>query len=516
MAVIVVGEAVARGRKLLEEDKVQEAANHFNFLFNNDPENAVYPYYLGCCYQKLDLDGLAIACFKDCLSKDAAFPEAWSNMGFTYFKMQEKYTARECWERSVLIGDTEEYAKSRESDFVRQQRSEFLVNLATTYIAEGTPEIAIKLLDKAIEIDDNANAHWNKGLALLEMGNYKDGWPEYDQGERNDKAHQRCYNDIADPKTPLWTGPNPDLLEKPTVVVYGEQGIGDEIMFSSMIPDMMKDCKVIIDAHPRLASIFRESFPGVPVYGTRKDKQVSWAGWSNVDYKISLGSLGRFYRNSRDEFPGTPYIAPDPKLVAYYGEQLGLLSDKPKIGISWKGGIKKTGKNQRIIPMDKLKTLFDLDADFISLQYDDNAQHEVDKHNEGSDSFIHHWPFAIAHYDHTAALVKNLDFIVSVPQSVVHLAGGVGVPTIQLCPKKALWQMGVYGQNMPWYDSVVNIWQKEAGHWDEPLERAKELLTRLLFTVKDIREQDVTNGSSSESELDQRELQEPEQQVTPI
>jgi hypothetical protein len=508
MAIVVVEDAVAHGRKLLiDENKPKEAADYFNFLFNNDPENSIYPYYLGCCYQKLDLDGLAVACFKDCLSKDPDFPEAWSNMGFVYFKMQEKYIARNCWEHAVMIGDTEKYAKTRQTDFVREQRSEFLVNLATTYIAEGTPETAIKLLDKAIEIDDNANAHWNKGLALLEMGKYQEGWPEYDQGERNDLAHQRCYNNLQDPKTPLWDG-----TPGQTVVVYGEQGIGDEIMFASMIPDLAKDCKVIIDAHPRLADIFRGSFPGMPIYGTRKDKQVVWAGWSTVDAKISLGSLGRYYRNKAEDFPGTPYITPDPKLVAHYGEQLRLLSDKPKIGISWKGGIKKTGKNQRIIPMDKLRQLFDLDADFISLQYDENAQHEVDKFNESTDLTIHHWPFAIAHYDHTAALIKNLDFIISVPQSVVHLAGAIGVPTIQLCPKRALWQMGVYGQNMPWYNSVINIWQTEAGDWDDCLERALEMLKKLL-TTKD--EQDVTDRSSSELELDQQRICEPEQTVTP-
>lgn len=491
MALIVVDDAIDKGRKLLlDEKKPQEAANYFNFLFNNDPQNASYPYYLGCCYQMLDLDALAVACYKDCLSKDPEFPEAWSNMGFTYFKMQEKYLARECWQQAVVLGDSENYAKSRDKEFVKQQRSEFLVNLATTYIAEGTPETAVKLLDLAIAIDDNANAHWNKGLALLEMGNYREGWPEYDQGERNDKDHQRCYNNPKDPKTPLWDG-----TKGQTVVVYGEQGIGDEIMFASMIPDLAKDCKVIIDAHPRLADIFRESFPGIPIYGTRKNKNVVWATWSKVDAKLSLGSLGRFYRNDVKDFPGTPYLVANPSLKIHYANELKRLSDKPKIGISWKGGIKKTGKNQRIIPMDKLKTLFDLDADFISLQYDENAQHEVDKFNESTGLTIHHWPFAIAHYDHTAALVSNLDLIISVPQSVVHLAGALGVPTIQLCPKKALWQMGVYGQNMPWYNCVVNVWQKEAGQWDECLEKAK------LF-YKEMRQQDVTDRSSSESEPD--------------
>lgn len=469
MVKLAVSDLVEKGKDLLlNQNKPAEAADIFNFLFNNDPESYEYAYYLGCCYNKIDLDALSIACFKDSLSKDPEFAEAWSNMGFAYFKLQERDLARECWITAVKLSESPEFEKIRDPDWVKKQRAEFLVNLASTYVANGTPQQALELLDKALEIDPIDNAHWNRGLVLLEMGNYQEGWKEYEHGERITGDNNRCYNNAKEDPTPTWDG-----TKGQTVVVYGEQGIGDELMFASMIPDVAKDCNLIFEAHPRLADMFRDSFPGIPIYGTRKDKRLAWPRWSKIDAKISIGSLAKFYRNKKEDFPGTPYVIPNHYLVEHYKRKLSDLSDKPKIGVSWKGGIKKTGKNHRIIPMDMLKTLFELDADIISLQYDENAQYEVDKFNESTGLFMHHWPFVIDNYDHTAAMIKNLDMIISVPQSVIHLAGAIGVPTIQLCPERALWQMGVCGENMPWYNSVINLWQPYAGEWAEPLERAK-------------------------------------------
>lgn len=484
MVKLLSSDLVEKGKKLLLDGKPDEAANHFNFLYNNNPESYEYPYYLGCSYQKKDLDGLAIACFKDAVAKFNDFPEAWSNMGACYFKLQERDLARECWEVAVSLTEKEAFYLNRPKEEADKQKAEFLVNLGSAYVANGTPADALTILDEAQRVLPTDNGHWNRALALLELGRYEEGWQEYDYGERVNGANDRSYSPPKAPKTPIWDG-----TKGKTLVVYGEQGIGDELMFATVLPDVIKDCNVIIEAHPRLANMFRNSFPGIPVYGTRKDKRISWPTWSCVEAKVSIGSLCKFYRNKWEDFPGTPYIIPDPELVRIYKERFTIMGNKPKIGISWKGGIKKTGKNHRIIPMDMLKTLFELDADFISLQYDENAQHEVDKFNEATGLVIHHWPFIIDHYDHTAAMIKSLDMIISVPQSVVHLAGSIGVPTIQLCPKKALWQMGVYGHNMPWYNSVINIWQEKEGDWSMPLEKAKQYF--LATREDDARENDA-------------------------
>jgi hypothetical protein len=158
-------------------------------------------------------------------------------------------------------------------------------------------------------------------------------------------------------------------------------------------------------------------------------------------------------------------------------QSLDVDGRKPKIGISWKGGISITNKLPRCIPLETLKPLFALDADFISLQYHVNAQHEVDVFNESmGETIINHWQDVVDDYDLTAGLLENLDLVISVPQSIVHLAGAMGVNTIQLCPKQGLWQMGVYGQNAPWYESVQNFWQPVDGDWKTVVANVVNLL----------------------------------------
>ncbi len=116
--------------------------------------------------------------------------------------------------------------------------------------------------------------------------------------------------------------------------------------------------------------------------------------------------------------------------------------------------------------------LFGLDCDFISLQYHNNARAEVDIFHESLGyEVITHWQDVVDDYDLTAGLLTQLDYVVSVPQSVVHLAGSLGVATLQLCPKSALWQMGVYKQNAPWYKCVKNIWQEVDGKWADVIDK---------------------------------------------
>ncbi len=109
--------------------------------------------------------------------------------------------------------------------------------------------------------------------------------------------------------------------------MWGEQGVGDEILSSSMIPDLARDCKlVIMDTHPRLTNLFREAFGplgNVIVYGTRKESVITWPSWHKVDFKISIGSLGRFYRRKAEDFPAKrQHLRPLEPLAQKWRERL--------------------------------------------------------------------------------------------------------------------------------------------------------------------------------------------------
>jgi len=459
---------------LLEGKDLPKAMHYFNQLFNYSLKDPTHSdsilFHLGACASKLGYKGLAVLAFKNCIVMRDDFHEAYNNLGCLYKAELLDEDALLCFQRAYdLIKNKPDKTKSTE-------RAEYVMNIGSMYIANGTPQMALAYFNESETIDSSMDMNkWNRSLAHLELGDYEKGWDEYDHGERViDRASKRDFG-IKD--LPFWDGV-PDKSK--TIVVSGEQGIGDEIMFASMLPDMMKDVNVIIEAHPRLADLFRGNFPDVPVYGTRKDPTMMWPPFHQIDGRIHMGSLGKFYRRKIEDFPGTPYLVADPKRVEKYKERFAEMGERPKIGISWRGGIVLTGKRDRHIPLELWLPILQLNCDFISLQYDKDIGNKIKEFEVKNGLCLNHWQDTIDDYDETAAMVSNLDLIISVPQSVVHLAGALGKITWQLAPYKALWQVGLHGKNAPWYRCVRNIWQDSTCKWEPVMEQVRDQLCSLL------------------------------------
>lgn len=479
---MLASDMYAHGVEMIKKGDFNAANETFNVLLNNDLDSDTIIFNLASCASKKNHLGVAIILYKHLLTIKPNISEAYNNMGCIYKNLEIMNKAEQCFRKAIEI---DEGRIKKENDPSKKQElkiniADFYSNLASLFVADGTPLKAIELCDKGLKHHDARVLHWNKSLALLEKGDYENGFQEYEYGfrmkgdvaDKQDRVDRNYHKD----GTPAWDG-----TKGKWVVVYGEQGIGDEIMFASMVPDIMKDCNVILDVHPRLADLFRNSFPNTPVFGTRKVKDIPWADFGTIDYKLSIGSLGKFYRKKKEDFPGTPYIKADDKLVEKYHEKLKSLGRKLNVGISWRGGTKKTNRSTRYIKLDLLKPLLSLDANFISLQYNKDSRKDVDVFMEKNpDIALHHWQDVLDDYDETAGLVANLDVIFSVPQSVVHLAGAMGVETYQLTPKKAMWQMGPYGEDMPWYSCVKNIWQGNDCKWEPVVDKASKILKEMI------------------------------------
>jgi tetratricopeptide (TPR) repeat protein len=453
---------------VIKGENLSLAEDMLNTLLLNRPNCFLLIFQLGNVYMKQKYYPIAEIMFLKSLEYHPQFTECMMNLGFVYKEMQMIDEAKAIFKRAVDIVESNH-------DFDDEEKATYWHNYASTFTANGEPEKAIELCNKAISLDPKKDdSYWNLGLAYLEMGVYEKGFENYEFGKRTAETKNRNYNKDA---TPFWDGTSGQ-----TVAIYGEQGIGDELMFASMIPDIMKDCNIILDVHPRLQRMFQYMYPKIPVFGTRKMPNIAWASYYPIDAKLSMASLGKFYRKKLEDFPGTPYLKCKPELVEKYQIKLASLGDKKKIGISWKGGTASTSMNQRKIKLKQLFPIFEYkdQVDFISLQYHEDSPIHLEKLRKENGITIHHWQDVLDDYDETAGLVSNLDYIISVPQSVVHLAGALGVPALQLCPKKAMWQMGVYGQNMPWYSCVENIWQDETCKWEPVITEAKEKLCRLL------------------------------------
>ena len=452
----------------------EKAFHWFNILLNTsyavkDEKISQLYFLVGATSLKRDHKILAMLCFQKALELDPNFLEAINNLGYVHKKMEQHDEAAFYFKKAI---DIAEVATNTQEDFIKM-KADYYANFGSMIIARGRAQEALDIFNKGATYDpDHRLNKYNRSLAYLELGNYEDGFRDLDHGDRVDRVINRNYGQES---LPFWDGTPGKRL-----VLIGEQGIGDEIMYCTLIKRLVKDCEIVIDAHPRLTNLFRRSFPDIDIYGTRKDESDAWGNRYQFDAKVLMGSLPKFYFKKKEDFDTMPYLEPDPVLVEKYRKMFEEMGDRPKIGISWKGGNHLTEMNNRFIPIDMFSTILKLPCDFISLQYDKNLEEYVGNFNKRHDVNLQHWPEILADYDETAALVKNLDFVISVPQSVVHLAGAMGTMCLQLTPFKAMWQMGVHGEDLPWYSTVASIWQDASCDWKPVLKQVEDELCNLL------------------------------------
>jgi hypothetical protein len=226
---------------------------------------------------------------------------------------------------------------------------------------------------------------------------------------------------------------------------------------------------VLLECHQRLQALFENSF-GIQCIGTREDREIPWIAEEKPDWRISIASLGKFYRNHKDDFPGTAYLKAD---ALPRGEKL-------RVGISWTGGLKQGRVRVRSVPLTKWASILGNDCEFVSLQYTDSEEDLQAVERAGYT--INTFPQAKANdYNETARLVKSCDLVISVCTSVVHLAGALGVPCWVMTPNKPAWRYGVSGR-MPWYRSVrlYRQHQDDATQWQSVVDRVSLDLSDLV------------------------------------
>lgn len=346
-----------------------------------------------------------------------------------------------------------------------------LMNLAAMYIQQGEFSRAEPYCRQALLADpDMRGARANLGFCQLAERNWAEGWDNYKFSLGSSYRKLIKYRD-----EPEWNG------EKGLVVaIYGEQGLGDEISFASMLPDAITDCeRVIVDCDQRLAGLFRRSFPKAKVYGTRKEGAVLWDAEDRViDASSAMGSLGAFYRRSDDAFTGEPYLTPCPDRTAMW-KSLFASKGKPCIGVAWTGGMAWTGAKFRQWTLDDLLPIFNaIDAHWVCLQYKDSAKEIAAFKAKHPEVDIVQYPYATLtqDYDDTAALVASLDRVISMQTAIVHLCGALGKQCDVFVPKTSQWRYGEKFTSLPWYRSVNVIRQAVRGHWKNTIEEYAAML----------------------------------------
>jgi len=424
-----------QGRELSEQGKLDEALECFNALLNRRIGSHELLYSISSCMIRKGWNGAAINLLGVALQRHPEFQPGWCDLGVAC--RHENYTdmARAAWEKSLAIEET----------------VEVLSNMATLSADAGEPHEAIEWCDKAIAKNpDHWQSYWNKALAELSLRHWGVGWDLYENRRKLTNFDSRPSIDA-----PQWGGQHVGHL-----YLHGEQGVGDEVMFLSMLPEIIARCdRLTVEAHKKLAGLLKQSFPEVAVVSEESE-----AAGILFDAKSGMGTPAAFFRRRREQFPGTPYLHADPKLVEHYKRELRKLGPGPYVALSWIGGTKKTRVEDRSLALALYRPILNRYT-CVSAQYATHAKAEIEAERIAND--LPKFDDASAGDDmhEHAALLQAVDAVVTVCQTAVHVAGAVGTPTFVLVPKKPSWRYGVEGDDLPWYNSVRLFRQGEADTW---------------------------------------------------
>jgi tetratricopeptide (TPR) repeat protein len=321
-------------------------------------------------------------------------------------------------------------------------------------------------------------ARWYLCQCDLVQGHWARGWQGY--GARF-AAGASPYRPMP---FPVWDGQaSPDT----TLLVLADQGLGDEIMFASCLPDAISRVGLcIVECDPRLVGLFRRAFPLATVVGSHREARAEWLqGLPEPDVQIFAGDLPVLFRRTEESFGGgAGFLQADPVRVEAWRQRLRAdWGGKVVLGISWRGGTPGTRTKSRSMGVEAWQPILDgAPCVFISLQYGDSAP-ELAELNARYRNVVHEYPEALADYEETAALVAALDGVVTVCTAIVHLAGALGRPVWVLVPFAPGFRYTLNRSTLPWYASSRMFRQPVSRDWLTPSTQVAEEVRRLTKNV---------------------------------
>lgn len=438
------------GLILISLKRNNEAEKIFNKAIKIN--NKYIPSYnnLGHCYSLLHMNEKALNCFKKAIELDPKSHEAINNIANNYLENGNSHEALKF------------YLKANE---IKPLDHKILYNIAIAYFNLDKEKKAEEYFEKSYKINpDDETLKKNYSMLLLKQQKYKKAWELF---EGRLKLQEFSYKNSSADNIKNFLIDKNKILTNSNILVVKEQGIGDEILYASMYPDLLKKFpNTIIETDKRLVSLFERSFNS-----NKKEKFVNFTKFSskknslnNFDAVLYAGSLGKFFRNKISDFPKKNYLVSNDSFKNKIKNDLLNIDDKIKIGISWNSKRKQYGKGKSV-DLEDLVPIFKLENfTFINLQYGD-TENELKKFYSKYKIKIHSLKSIdlFNDFESIAALLSSLDLFISVSNSTAHLAGALGIETWLIKPKNYAtfhyWNQP--GDKTPWYQSIKIFSNKE-------------------------------------------------------
>lgn len=434
-----------------------------NSRLNKDPDDMSALMMGACIVSRESCWGMAYNLLKRVVEKAPAYPEIYNNLGMAASSLASSTG------KDRFLDEAETLLRKARRKSNDEQAVAVLANLALVSLHKLKLDEAESLAKECLALDsENVSARETLGYVCLHRGRWIEGFGNYEftLGGKYRKH----------PGQPYW---EPGQRGK-KLFVQGEQGIGDEITYASVLPDACKHHDILYECDPRLEGLMRRSLPGVKVSGTRFDPVKPYA-IADYDSRVLVGSLCREYRQKDEDFPRGGYLVPDPERRLQWRSLLDKLPGK-KVGIAWTGGLDNTFKHRRSFDLEALLPILQVPGiTWVSLQYHDPTS-QIEEFEAKRGIKIRHWKRAVdksADYEETAALVSELDCVVSVTTAMVHLCGALGRKCFVLVPSRNRWFYSSADHRHRWYDSLELYRQQDK--W--PVERVAERLKQYLNPV---------------------------------
>jgi tetratricopeptide (TPR) repeat protein len=486
---------VNSGVALQKSGQLNQALQRYQAALQIKPDWVDALLNMGVTLTKLNHFEQALTCYEKALLHSPDAPDLWSNKGITLSKLRKYDEAIASFDRAIAINPNYAEAWSNKGNSLHSasQFSEAIQcfdraiainpNYAEAWSNKGVSLSFLKQFDKAIECYLQAieldktyvDSCWNLAISQLTTGEFFEGWKNYEYRWQISNPIPRQFTNI----------PQLNSLEQligKNILIWFEQGLGDTIQFCRYIPLLKKyAASICFVVQPPLVEVLESLKSYCDIY-TYKDLPPA-----QFDLQCPLLSLPRFFVNSAEAIPSAvPYLKSDPIKSAIWKSRM-TNSDALKVGLVWNGGFRADQpevwsiNERRNIPFKIIANLRHTSGvDFYSLQKGDPAESELlsEKNQFWPDTNFFNYVSELHNFSDTAALIDNLDLVISVDTSSAHLAGAMGKPVWILNRFDACWRWQLNRKDTPWYQTAQLFHQKEAGDWESVIEEVHaELVT---------------------------------------
>lgn len=388
--------------------------------------------------------------------------ELWNTMGSIAAETQQTEDAITFYEEALRI----------DPGFHRAR-----YNLANVRYGQGDSPGALEAFEKFLantppDHADAMEARHTRAIVLLSLGRIEEGWREYQV--RNEPLFRS--SSLFATEAPLWNGED---LHGKNILVIGEQGVGDEILFANPLRDLITQVgetgNVLISVTERLVNLFQRTYPeckvASPQFTNHNGKLVHLTPWQEdrgkLDYYSPMADLSIFLRPTTDSYRSVgSFLKPDPEEVADWKARLLQISDGPFVGMCWRSGLVTGGRSKFFAPLKKWGPVFEnTKATFINLQYGDVTE-EVEEIQTRFGRTLHQMEGLDLKddLDGNAALCEALNLVIAAPTAAAAISGSVGTKTWFVITKRGWPSLGE--QDYPFYRDTEVFAQDVFGEWD--------------------------------------------------